>query len=123
MNKSLVALLSGTALLTLSAAPAAASANAEGTLGARSYAELLDPVANPLPTLKADDARFARQPVNPLQLAQYRHHHHHHHHHHSFFPGVVISPYAAAPEDCYWTLGRPFWNGWRWVRRRVRVCD
>jgi hypothetical protein len=118
MNKSLVALLGGTAFLTLFAAPAAASAKPEGALGARSYAELLDPIDNPLPALKADDARIARQPVKLLQLAE-----HHHHHHHSFFPGVVISPYAAAPEDCYWTVGRPFWNGWRWVRRRVRVCD
>ncbi len=29
-------------------------------------------------------------------------------------------PYAA---PCYWAAGEPVWNGYRWVRSRVRVCD
>jgi hypothetical protein len=30
----------------------------------------------------------------------------------------VVGP----PAGC-WAWGRPYWNGFRWVRRRVWVCD
>src|SRR3954469_4593352 len=39
---------------------------------------------------------------------------------------VVPEPvYIAPPPPCYWTYGRPVWDGWRgsWVRPRVQVCD
>jgi hypothetical protein len=25
--------------------------------------------------------------------------------------------------QCYWTRGQPMWDGYRWVRPRVQVCD
>ena len=50
MNKSLVALLGGTALLTLNAAGAAASTNPQGSLGAKSYAQLFRGTAGDSPS-------------------------------------------------------------------------
>jgi hypothetical protein len=35
---------------------------------------------------------------------------------------VAPGPVYAEPE-CYWTRGEPHWNGFRWVRPRIRVCD
>jgi hypothetical protein len=32
-------------------------------------------------------------------------------------PPVYVGP------ECYWTRGEPVWDGYRWVRPRVRVCD
>jgi hypothetical protein len=34
-------------------------------------------------------------------------------------------PYYAAPPPpaCYWARGEPVWNGYRWVRPRVQVCN
>ncbi len=99
---------------------------------AQSYADLLTPVPNALDALKADNAARATQTVQPrVQLARW--HHHHHHHHGGFLPGAIIGgivggALAAAPgpyyyHHCYWTRGRPYWNGWRWVHPRVRVCN
>ena len=31
--------------------------------------------------------------------------------------------YEPEPPPCYWTRGEPVWDGYRWHRRRVRVCD
>lgn len=59
----------------------------------------------------------------------HHYHHHHHHHHHSYFPWGLIPGFGAPPpayyhhRDCYWTWGDPYWNGYRWVRRHIRVCD
>ena len=39
---------------------------------------------------------------------------------------VYIAPapvYVAPPPACYWTRGEPFWNGHRWVRPRMQVCN
>jgi hypothetical protein len=122
MKTTLAFLLSTAAALfavnTASAAPAAPSAT--------SYAELLEPVPNASQTLIADDlARAQQKPL--VQLVQFRHHHHHHHHHHHGFGGFGIflggAPGYAYGGDCYWRWTRPYWNGWRWVRHRVRVCD
>ena len=30
--------------------------------------------------------------------------------------------YYDAPR-CYWTRGEPVWDGYRWVRPKVQVCD
>ncbi|HEY2532295.1 MAG TPA: hypothetical protein VGJ20_30930 [Xanthobacteraceae bacterium] len=97
-----------------------------------SYKDLLEPVPNALALLKADDAARAQTgPAARVELVQY-HHHHHHHHHNSFLPGViggVIGGLLAAPAPpppppgCYWTRGRPYWDGYRWVRPRVRICE
>ncbi len=37
---------------------------------------------------------------------------------------VYVEP-PPPPSSCYWTRGRPYWDGWRgaWVYPRVRVCD
>jgi hypothetical protein len=31
--------------------------------------------------------------------------------------------YVAPQGPCYWTRGEPMWDGYRWVRPRVKVCD
>jgi len=81
-----------------------------------SYADLLAPISNAVALLKADAAR-AQEPA-PTKVAQYHHHHHHHHHHHRnwWYGGGYYAP------PCYWTWGSPYWNGFRWVQQRVRVC-
>lgn len=118
------------ALLTFSASGQAATPASSPVVGAQSYGELLEPIPNATAMLIVDDAARAQQPAR-LQLAQY--HHHHHHHHHGFFPGAVIGgviggllappPPVYYGPNCYWTRGRPYWNGWRWVHPRVRVCE
>jgi len=136
MNKRIAVLLSGTAALVAFNAGQAAAAvapNPATSPSAQSYAELLDPIPNAVALLMADDATRARQPAR-VQLAQY--HHHHHHHHHGFSPGaaflggilggIIAAPppyYGPPPVNCYWTLGRPYWNGYGWVRPRVQVCQ
>jgi hypothetical protein len=37
---------------------------------------------------------------------------------------VYVAP-PPRPPYCYWTHGRPYWDGWRgvWVRPRIRVCE
>jgi len=127
MKTTLAFLLSTAAALfavnSANAAPVAPSAAPAAT----SYAELLEPVPDAGHVLVADDlARAQQKPL--LQLVQFRHHHHHHHHHHGFFPGFGFGIGFGAPGyayggDCYWRWTRPYWNGWRWVRHRVRVCD
>jgi hypothetical protein len=138
MTKTRALLLCSTAaLLTFSAAGQAATpaaADSTTALGANSYADLLEPIPNAVALLQADNAARAQQPAR-VQLAQYHDHHsyHHHHsyrsyhHHHSHYPwGVfrgIVGPPAYYGPDCYWTWGRAYWDGYRWVRRRVRVCD
>ena len=83
MNKRIAELLGGVAtLVTLNAAQAVAPTAGSQTdpFAVQSYAELLNPVANAVPLLIADDARRAQQRAFRRQFAQYHHHHHHHHH-------------------------------------------
>jgi hypothetical protein len=44
-----------------------------------------------------------------------------------YYPAPVYAPPPAyvAPAPCYYTLGRPVWDGYRsmWVRPQVQVCD
>ena len=35
---------------------------------------------------------------------------------------VAPGPAYVAP-SCYWTRGEPVWDGYRWFRPRVQVCD
>src|SRR5712691_5963405 len=35
---------------------------------------------------------------------------------------VAPAPVYAEPQ-CYWTRGRAMWDGYRWVRPQVQVCD
>jgi len=134
MNRKTALLLCSTAaLMAFNGAGQAAPANLSSATvtPAQSYADLLAPIPNAVESLKADDAARAASPRARIQLAQY-HHHHHHHHHNGDFPGAIIGGIiggALAPppryyyRHCYWTWGRPYWNGWRWVHPRVRVCD
>jgi hypothetical protein len=99
MDKKIAGLLGAAAALTTVTAVQAA-APAQTSEPAATYRDLLNPVANPVEALKADDAQLAQKtdaaPAEP-QVAQvfyhdhhhhhhfrrrYRHHHHHHHHHH-----------------------------------------
>jgi hypothetical protein len=141
MTKTRALLLCSTAaLLTFSTAGQAAplpATDSTAALRADSYTDLLEPIPNAVALLEADNQMRAQQaPQARIQLAQYHHHHHHsyhhhhhhYHHHHSHFPwgvfrGFVEPPPAYYPEHCYWTWGRAYWNGYRWVRPRVRVCD
>ena len=134
MNHKVALLLCSTAaVLTFNAAGQAAPAEpGPATVpSAQSYADLLAPIPNAVEMLRADNAAQAIRPRARVQLAQY-HHHHHHHHDSGFFPGAIIGGIiggALAPppryyaEHCYWTRGRPYWNGYRWIHPRVRVCD
>ena len=36
---------------------------------------------------------------------------------------VAPAPVYAGPPSCYWTRGRAVWDGYRWVRPRIQVCD
>ena len=136
MDKKIAGLLgAAAALTTVSVAHATAARTAEPA-ATTSYRDLLEPVADAMAQLRADDAARARQQSAPVQLAQY--HHHHHHHHHGYDPGAAIlggviggiigagaaqQGYYGPPPNCYWTLGQPYWNGYGWVRPRVRGCQ
>jgi len=36
---------------------------------------------------------------------------------------VAPAPVYVVEPQCYWTRGRPMWDGYRWVRTRVQICD
>jgi hypothetical protein len=38
-------------------------------------------------------------------------------------PAYGYGPGYGYEPPCYWTRGEPVWNGYRWVRTRVQVCD
>ena len=103
MDKKLAGLLGAAAALTTTMGAAQATpARGPELPQAASYRDLLDPIPNALPLLKADDARLAETaPVRTAQVVvghhhhhhragayvrvgprAHRHHHHHHHHHH-----------------------------------------
>jgi 4-amino-4-deoxy-L-arabinose transferase-like glycosyltransferase len=35
----------------------------------------------------------------------------------------VAPPLPAYAPNCYWTRGRPVWNGYRWHRPHIQVCE
>jgi hypothetical protein len=135
MDKKIAGLLgAAAALTTVSAANASVTVAAADPAPAATYSDLLKPVANALALLRADDAARLQQQPARVQIAQY--HHHHHHHHHGYNPGAAIiggviggiigsQAYGPPPPPppCYWTYGRPYWNGYAWVRPRVQVCQ
>jgi hypothetical protein len=86
MDKKIAGLLGAAAALTTMTSAQAAPAQSVEPAAATSYRDLLDPIPNALPLLKADDARLAKSRANEtVRLAQVSvqigHHHHHHHHH------------------------------------------
>jgi len=132
MDKKIAGLLGAAAALTTVSGAHATTAQIAAPAPVTTYRNLLEPVPNAVALLKADDAARAQQKPARVQLAQYYHHHHHHHHHHGYsdgaavLGGVIGGIIGAQPRyygNCYWTLGRPYWNGYAWIRPRVRVCE
>jgi len=133
MDKKIAGLLGAAAALTTVSGAHASTAQTVAPAPTTTYRDLLEPVPNAVAMLKADDAARALQQPARVQLAQY--HHHHHHHHHGYSAGAAVlggviggiigaqSQYYGPPPRCYWTLGQPYWNGYGWVRPRVRVCQ
>ena len=80
MDKKLAGLLGAAAALTTVGAAHAATSNGPELAPAANYQDLLEPIANPLSALRADNARLAETPAaDGIKLAQDHHHHHHHH--------------------------------------------
>jgi hypothetical protein len=132
MDKKIAGLLGAAAALTTVSGAHASAMSTTMPAAATTYRDLLEPIPDAVAALRADDAIRAEQPPAGVQLAQY--HHHHHHHHHGYSAGAAIlggviggiiaaQPHYAPPPHCYWTLGQPYWNGYGWVRPRVRVCQ
>ena len=129
MDKKVAGLLAAAAALTTMTGVQTASAQEAKLASPASYKDLLEPIPNAVALLKAEDTARAQTSASAkIQLVQY-HHHHHHHHHHGYGPGIVggiiggvIGGALAPAPSCYWTWGRPYWNGYRWVRPRVQVC-
>jgi hypothetical protein len=104
MDKKLAGLLGAAAALTTMSAAQAAPAVGPELQQATSYRDLLDPIPNALPLLKADDQRLAQNAgTRTAQVVvghhhhhhgarvyvrvgprAHRHHHHHHHHHRDY---------------------------------------
>jgi hypothetical protein len=38
-------------------------------------------------------------------------------------PVYYVAPPPVYVPSCYWTRGRPVWDGYRWHRPRIQVCD
>jgi hypothetical protein len=107
MDKRIAGLLGAAAAITTVSGVQAATPPTTELAPATNYADLLQPVPNPVAALKADDARLARQSATGERVAQisvqvgHHHHHHHHHravvvhhhhHHHHHHPAVIITP-------------------------------
>jgi len=110
MEKKIAGLLGAVAgIATIASAQAAtepASTSPEMSR-ASSYADLLEPIANPVELLAADNAartqepsavelaQYSPYPYNPYRYNRHHHHHHnvyyrHHHHHHHHHGGIVL---------------------------------
>jgi hypothetical protein len=85
MDKKLAGLLGAAAALSAVTTAQAAPASGPELPQASSYRDLLDPIPNALPLLKADDTRLAE--TGTVKTAQVVIGHHHHHHHRA---GVTV---------------------------------
>ncbi len=90
MDKKLAGLLGAAAALSAVTTAQAAPASGPELPQASSYRDLLDPIPNALPLLKADDARLAE--TGAVRTAQVVIGHHHHHHHHRAGVYVRVGP-------------------------------
>ena len=81
MDKKLAGLLGAAAALTTMTAAKAAPAVGPEFPPVSSHRDLLDPVPNALPLLKADDQCLAQNGGTRTAQVVIGHHHHHHHHH------------------------------------------
>ena len=93
MDKTIIGILGGVSALALvggTQTASSVSAPPAGIEPARSFADLLEPISNPVEVLRAEnqravsDASSADVEAN-VELAQYYHHHHHHHHHYYYY--------------------------------------
>jgi hypothetical protein len=127
MDKKIAGLLGAAAALTTVSGTQAVAARISEPAPVASYRDLLEPVPDAVAALIADEAARAQRGPADVRVAQY--HHHHHHHHHGYDPGAAIvggvigGIIGATQPHCYWTAGQPYWDGYRWVRPRVRVCQ
>jgi hypothetical protein len=88
MDKRITGLLGAAAALTTMASAQAAPASTEPA--PTSYRDLLNPVPDAVPMLRADNARLTATPATEVAqivvgVGHHHHHHHHarrHHHHH-----------------------------------------
>jgi hypothetical protein len=130
MDKKMAGLLGAAAALTTLGSAQAAPAPQAPLAAAISYKDLLEPIPNAMAALRDDATRSQAGSGAKMERVQYyHHHHHHHHHHHGYGPGIVggiiggvIGGALAPAPPCYWTYGRPYWDGYRWVRPRIQVC-
>lgn len=88
MDKSRIGLVGAiSSLVALPLGASAAAPTAPAIPPAQSYADLFQPISNPVERLQLADAQEAAQarliPAQYQQYDRYHHHHHHHHHHHS----------------------------------------
>lgn len=105
MDRRIAGLLGAAAALSVVSAAQATPAQTPELAPANSYRDLLDPIANVAPLLKAEDARRAEQSTTKLAQVSVQlgpHHHHHHrivvvpHHHH---PMVVVHHHHHHPHS------------------------
>lgn len=92
MDKRIAGLLGAAAAFTAVSAAHAVPAQTSGLAPVTSYRDLLDPIPNAVPLLKAEDAQPTQRSAEEVaqisvQLGPHHHHHHHrvvvmHHHHH-----------------------------------------
>ena len=78
------------ALVAVPAIAKAASGQTPALTPAVSYSELLEPIQNPIQTLKIADAQDKQARLQNVQLSielGNAHHHHHHHHSHDWYRG------------------------------------
>lgn len=40
-----------------------------------------------------------------------------------YYAPAPVYAVPPPPPECYWTRGQPMWDGYRWVRPRVQICD
>ncbi len=100
MDKRIAGLMGAAAALTTLGTAQAAPGQPSGPTPAANYRELLDPIPNAVPLLKADNERLSQERFDVAQVSvqighhhhhhhgriiiKRRYHHHHHHHHHHF---------------------------------------
>jgi hypothetical protein len=84
MDKKVAGLLGAAAALTAMTVVAQATPAQNSELApATSYRDLLDPVPNAVPALRASDAQQSQRSAEEVaQISVQLGHHHHHHHHH-----------------------------------------
>ena len=84
MDKKLAGLLGAAAALTTMTAAQAVPAREPELPAANSYRDLLDPIPNALPLLKADDQRMAQSGAIRTAQVVVGHHHHNHDHYRGY---------------------------------------